>query len=537
MKKIGLIRVCIFLFSVVVLLSGCAERLPPQANQIISYQLTQEPVTLDPQVASDSSSIVVVEALFEGLVRLDESGTPYPGVAKSWTANADSTQFTFSLREDAVWSNGEPVTAHDFVFAFQRALSPSTNSVHASSMYGIKNARLVHAGSLSAGQLGVTAKDNHTLVIDLEYSYADFPTLTATAPFMPCNQAFFEKAEGQYCLEASLVLGNGPFVMHNRYAWKHNESIRLSRSSSYVGDQPVYPAGLNFPIKSYSLKDGFSLLTSGVSDIVCISADDLEAAEQANCNLVSFQDTTWGLCFQTSSKTMNYPWIRKAFLQTLERSTLLQHLPKNTAIANDIINPEARFLGQNYRAQAGSDLYLKQDDRALQTALSSLSSVNMKTMPSVTVLCPDSLEAKRMVNEMITIWNRKMGNYFNMNPVPEKELMNKVADGDYEIALYPLHTSGQDPFSLLCLFQSTSPSNPAALKDPTYDALLTAAENAQNQNSLTQYVQAEKYLNDQGIFYPLYYQSRYYATSPGISGVVFHAYGQGIDFIRAGKKS
>lgn len=537
MKKINTILVCVLLFTLLMLISGCAGRLPAQANQTISYQLTQEPVTLDPQVVSDPSAVVVVEALFEGLVRLDESGNPYPGVAKSWTANADSTQFIFSLREDAVWSNGEPVTAHDFVFAFQRTLSPSTNSANASSMYGIKNALLVHNGSIPVEQLGVTAKDNHTLVIDLEYSYADFPALTATAPFMPCNQAFFEQAEGQYCLEASLVLGNGPFVMTNRYAWKHNESIQLSRSSSYVGDDLVYPSGLNFTIEPYSLKDGFSLLSNGVSDVASISADDLEAAEKSNCNIISFQDTTWGLCFQTSSEPMNQVWIRKAFLQTLDRAALLEHLPKNTVAANDIINPEARFLGQSYRTQAGSDFYLRQDDQALQTALSLLPSVNRETMPSVTVLCPDTLEAKRMVNEMITIWNRKMGNYFNMNPVPEEELVQKVASGEYEIALYPIHASGQDPFSLLSLFHSTSPSNPASLKDPSYDAFLTAAENGQNKNSLAQYIQAEKYLNEQGIFYPLYYQSHYYATAPGISGVVFHAYGQGIDFIRAGKDS
>ncbi len=537
MKKLSVIFAFVFLLTVLTLSAGCTGGLPSKANQTISYPLMQEPVTLDPQIASDPSAVVVVEALFEGLVRVDETGHAYPGVAKSWTANSDSTQFIFSLREDAVWSNGEPVTAHDFVFAFQRAVSPSTGSANGPSMYSIKNAELVHNGSLSADQLGVTARDLHTLVVDLEYPYADFPALTATAPFMPCNQAFFEKAEGQYCLEAQLVLGNGPFVMNNRYAWKHHESIRLSRSQTYVGDQPVYPSGLVFPIKAYSIQDGFSLLSSGAVDVACISADDLDAAKTLNCQIISFQDTTWGLCFQTSSEPMNQLLIRKAFVQTLDREALLEHLPKNTVVANDIINPEALFLGQSYRTQAGSNFFLKQDGHALQAALAALPSLNRETMPSVTVLCPDNLEAKRMVNEMIASWNREMGNYFNMNPVSEEELIQQVASGKYEIALYPIHVAGQDPFTLLSLFQSDSQSNPAFLKDPNYDAFLTAAGNGQNQGSFAQYVKAEKYLNEQCVFYPLYYESRYYATAPGISGVVFHAYGQGIDFIRAGKDS
>ncbi len=536
MKKLTALIACLMVLVPCLLVSGCSSSLPASANQSISYQLTQEPITLDPQVASDSAAVVVVEALFEGLVRLDTNNNPYPGVAKSWTSNADHTQFTFSLREDAVWSNGDPVTAHDFVYAFQRALTPSTGSTTASSMYCIKNAKQVHAGTLSPSELGVSALDSHTLVINLEYSYEDFPSLTATAPFMPCNQSFFESTEGQYCLEAKFILGNGPFVMDNRYAWTHGESIKLSRSSSYVGDQPVYPSSLNFTIKSYELTEAFQLLMDGDTDAAPIASSSLESAKQAGCTITAFQDTTWGLCFNTSSELMKHTAIRKAFVQTLNRDALLRHLPKNTAIANDIINPDTTFLGQSYRSQAGSDFYLKQDDSSLQAAIAVLPSLNLETMPSVTVLCPDTNEAKRMVNEMIATWNAKMGNYFNMEPLSEDALAKRVANGNYDVALCPIRTKGQEPSQLLSLFQSDSESNPAFLKDPAYDALLASAESSKGNESLSHYVAAEKYLNDQCVFYPLYYESRYYAAAPGVSGVVFHPYDTGIDFIRAGKE-
>ena len=176
---------------------------------------------------------------------------------------------------------------------------------------------------------------------------------------------------------------------------------------------------------------------------------------------------------------------------------------------------------------------MKQDDAALQEALAALPSLNLTAMPSVTVLCPDNTQAKRMVNEMIATWNEKMGNYFNMEPLSENALQQRVASGKYDVALFPLRAKGADPAQILSLFASDSTENPAGLKDSTYDALLSAAQSSGN---LAKYVEAERYLNEQCIVYPLYYESHYYAAAPGVTGIVFHPFERGMDFIRAGKE-
>ena len=157
-------------------------------------------------------------------------------------------------------------------------------------------------------------------------------------------------------------------------------------------------------------------------------------------------------------------------------------------------------------------------------------------MPSITVLCPDDEAVKRMVNEMLIAWNETMGQYFNMEPLSRTELERRVSSGNYDMALYPLQASGEEPQQVLSLFTSGREDNPAHLQSAEYDALLSSLHTLSSEEMLARLVSAEKYLNDHAVFYPLYYESHYYATAPGITGVIFHPYGRGIDFIRAGEE-
>ena len=533
----------------VVLCCGCSqeEERPEYADKTINYHLNAEPRTLDPQIAEDSSSLLVIQAIYEGLARLDENGDPYPGAAESWDANADFTQFTFHLREDAVWSSRDadgntiPVTAHDFVYAFRRAVDPQTGSQTCEPLYCIQNAQQIRNGELPVESLGVEATDDHTLVVTLAYSYEEFPALTASAPFMPCNETFFQSTSGKYGLETETVLGNGPFRIRNRYAWDHGKELTLARSSSYTGERDVIPSTLEFSIGDEAdVSDPIAALSGGTVDAIAIPADTLDAARANGFSVTSFEDTTWGLLFnvsaiyQDSVNVMSSAEVRAAFVKTLPREALMEHVPENCSPAGDIIPPLTTYCGQNYRELAGSDFFAVQDDTAaanLQPALAQLGT----TMPTINVLCPDDPETRLMVNEMLTAWYAKLGYYFNMEPLPEDELLSRVQSGSYQIAVYPLRPSADGPEQILSMFRSDSTANYCGLADPNYDALLDAAQSVGGISGLESLKAAEQYLNDQFIFYPLYYESRYYACAEGVSGIIFRPYGAGVDFISAGK--
>lgn len=535
-KAVALILAAAMLFS----FSACKTHRAKNADKTMNYNLASEPSTLDPQIAADTSSVITIQALFEGLARLDSKENPIPGVAESWEHNSDNTQFTFHLRSNAKWSDKKygSVTAADFVFSFQRALDPKTGSSTSTQMYMIKNARQIHAGKLPTSQLGVTAKDAKTLVVDLEYSCPDFPKLTASPVYMPCNQNFFNYTSGRYGLESKYLLGNGPFCIDGAYGWEHGKYLNLARSDTYSGKSIPLPSAVDFSIGSSSvnLSDPVAILKNQSVDAAPISSSQIDAAKAIGCTFTSFQDTTWGLCFNTQSSVFKNRKARSAFLQALNRSAVLSHIPTGSSAAENIILPETTLDGHLYRSLAGGPFYLKQSAQASQTLSSGLKELNLSSMDSVTVYCPDDANIKLMLNEMIASWNKQFNNYFNMKPLSNDDLQSRMQSGDYSIIICSVKPASDGPLAFLSQFTSNSSNNPAMWKDSTYDSLVASAQTKSGKDAATLYAAAEKRLNEQAVFYPLYYEKSYYALAKGVTGIIFHPYQGGADFINAGKE-
>ncbi len=517
--------------------SACKKHGPSNGGKQINYSLSGEPKTLDPQIATDADSVTVIDALYEGLARLDAKGAAQPGAAEKWEASADSTEFTFTLRKDAKWSDGTPLTAADFVYAFQRALDPNTGSTTCSPMLCIKNARSVHSGKMSPEQLGVSASDSGMLTVKLEYSCPDFPALTSLPVFMPCNEKFFAATSGRYGLENKYVLGNGPFEIDGIYGWDHGKSMNLKSSDDYSGSVAPLPANVDFDLTGKASSDPIAALKGGVVDAAPVTQEEADDAKAAGCTLESLQDTTWGLCFNTQSAPMTNRKIRTAFFQAFSREKVLSHLSGDQTAADNILLPSTEFSGQDYRSLAGGNAsYLRQNANSAQTLAQGLSELGLSEMQSVTVLCPDDPNAKLMLNEMIIAWNAEFHNYFNMKALSEADLKSRVRSGDYQLALCPLTPDGPGPSAVLSKFLSGASGNPAGLKDKAYDALLSKAETQSGKAGAQIYAQAETYLNQQAIFYPLYYGRHYFAMAKGVSGIVVHSFHGSLDFIHAGKE-
>ena len=163
-------------------------------DQTFTYRLLDQFPTLDPQLNQDVSGFHVIRDLFEGLLSQDASGKLVPGVATGYTASNGNTTYTFTLREDARWSNGDPVTAHDFVYAWRRAVDPDTASPYAwyLELTGMVNARAILAGELAPAELGVRAVDDRTLEVKLHTPLPYFPAMTTYATLFPAHRATIE---------------------------------------------------------------------------------------------------------------------------------------------------------------------------------------------------------------------------------------------------------------------------------------------------------------------------------------------------------
>ncbi|KFC10052.1 periplasmic murein peptide-binding protein [Trabulsiella guamensis ATCC 49490] len=198
-------------------------------KQTLVRHIKDEPATLDPAKAVGLPEIQVIRDLYEGLVNQDEKGNIIPGVATKWQTN-DNRVWTFTLRDDAKWSDGTPVTAQDFVYSWQRLVDPKTTSPFAwfAALAGINNAQNVIDGKVTPEKLGVTAINPHTLRIQLDKPLPWFAKLTASFAFYPVQKAAVEGDKNW--TRAGRLVGNGAYVLKDRVV---NEKLDLVPNTHY----------------------------------------------------------------------------------------------------------------------------------------------------------------------------------------------------------------------------------------------------------------------------------------------------------------
>jgi len=239
----------LFIGLVVGLLAGAgalpavaAQTGPAAAGTLVRQAAVQEvrlpgvePPTLDPGLAEDLAAVEVIKQLFDGLVELDASGNPTGAGAASWTISSDGLTYTFTLRNGATWSDGRPVTAQDYAWAWKRNVSPATASPYANAFFPIKNGQAINDGELDPEQLGVQATDDRTLVVTLERPASYFLSLATTWTLFPLRQDIVE-GYGDRWTEAANIVSNGPFTLRE---WQHDTRIVLERNERYWGPKPA----------------------------------------------------------------------------------------------------------------------------------------------------------------------------------------------------------------------------------------------------------------------------------------------------------
>ncbi|MBM6618954.1 peptide ABC transporter substrate-binding protein [Bacillus suaedaesalsae] len=206
-----------------------------EVKQVIRTIETAEIPTMDTVQGTDAVAFQVMNEVFEGLYRLDTNNQPTPGIAESHEVSEDGLVYTFKLR-DAKWSNGTPVTAHDFVYAWRLVVDPNSASQYNFIMGDIKNAAKIAEGEMKVEDLGVVAQDEKTLQVTLEKPTPYFLSLTTFAVFLPQNEEFRTGQGENYALESENLIYNGPFTLEE---WQHEEGWKLVKNESYWDSETV----------------------------------------------------------------------------------------------------------------------------------------------------------------------------------------------------------------------------------------------------------------------------------------------------------
>ena len=527
MKRIfSLILVLSFLL---LSLCGCGE-----SSSLIRYDIAHTVRNLDPQFATAETDQMVIQNLFEGLLRQLPNGEIVTALAESYTVSEDQCTYTFKLQEGVLWRNEEAVTAHDFVFAFRRIFNVLSPSPYAQYFLSLKNASAILDNNINVLSLGVRAVDDYTVEFQLAQPDSSFLERLCHSSAMPCNESFFNDTRGKYGSTLKATASCGPFFLN---LWD-NEKLYLKKNTLYYNEHTVQTPGVYLFINRENSGENklslYDLVLEGKSDSCPVSYAQAAAAKELGYACQEHIGTVWGLVVNPDHWQLDNDNIRKAFIHSINRDELEGYLTENMVLTDRIIAPEISLFTESYieSTSAKTSLYLPEEAR--QEQLDGLDEVGALALEPMELLVPDDWEVPLLSGMLQQMWQRNLSAFVNIVALPQAELENRVANGNYDLAIIPFTASANSPYDVLSRFMSDAVLNQWGYENEAYDLLLQeASASSDPSESCSAYVQAEELLYDDCMVYPMFYEISYILFAPNVTGIEIYPYGGLVRFQNA----
>jgi oligopeptide transport system substrate-binding protein len=503
-------------------LSACAKRETAvergNRDKILHRGTGPEIGELDPHLASDLTGYNILTALLEGLVAENPVDlTPVPGVAERWTPSPDGLTYTFHLRADARWSNGDPVTAADFVASYRRVLTPSLGSQGAPFLYVIQNAEPFHKGALTDfSKVGVTATDAHTLRITLEHPVVHFLSMLNHVAFLPVHVASLEKTGSAYergnpWARPGTFIGNGPFVLTE---WKSAQRLVVEKSPTYWDASKVRLNAIHFhPIESRDAEE--RAFRAGQLHLTeSLAPSKIDAYRRDNPSVLR-TDPYLGTEFyrlNVNRPFLNDRRIRRALALAIDRQLIVDKILRGG-------QAPARAFTHPGIAGYASAAWIPTDPEAARKLLAEAGYPGGKGAPAIELLYNTS-ESHRAVAETVQeLWKRELGLEVRLVNQEWKTLQSTRRAGDFQILRSVWNPDYLDPLSFLNIWTSSSTDNYTGWSSADYDQLLfRAARTSDNAARDKLLQQAEALLLDAAPFVPLYHYTHVFLIHPSVKG-------------------
>lgn len=559
MKK--LLSIFLTIALIICVFSGCSSK---EVAYDFIYPFSADVDSYDPQVAATTDEFMIIENCFEGLVRVNDDGEVIKGVAESWDISADGLTYTFHLQKGLKWDintdkyqSGEKkgqfkdkrlqlvmgkefnpdITAHDFVFALQRACDPITNCPMFSSIASIVGATEIHSGKAKTSTLGVTATDDYTLVIKLKAKDEAFMSTLASAVAMPCNEEFFNATKGRYGLEGKYTLYNGQFYVSQIL----ESSYLLKKNKDYKGPNQTLAKELTLKIidTDQQKKEIVSRLESGYYDAAFISGSDSENVKKnSGVTYTPYQDTTWAFVLNTNDDALQSKLLRKALCEGFSRPKTYD---KDYLSPATNLTPSSCQINSNNAVKAMGETITKQDIEASikdwKKAISILNTTNIE----INILAPENMQ--NTVKELIQGIQSGIGTALRtadgdvvdltlkVTSMEEKDIRKAVSKGEYDIAFLPFKA---ESISAIDFVNQVANKRISSFDD---EKAISYIEKAQGATTLTDasknLKKAEKEILKNYSVCPMIYESSYYALAKGVNNVQFHAGTGRVSFVNA----
>ncbi|WP_366348927.1 peptide ABC transporter substrate-binding protein [Paenibacillus amylolyticus] len=514
-------------------------------DQILKINLSAEPPTLDPAQAKDSQTNTVLKFLYEGLVRIDADGKEQAGVAKDWTISEDGLKYVFNLNPEAKWSNGDAITAEDFVRSWERALKPETASPYAYQLYYIKGAEGYNLSKdetykgtkvTDFSQVGVKATDEHTLEVTLENPTPYFLGLTAFYTYYPVHAS--ADTNDKFFTDYKNMIVNGPFVMDQ---YSKGQKIVVKKNDGYHAAADIKLAQIDM-----------SLTNSSASELQAYKSGQLDYTGAPNGEIPSDQipsvkaelpdefkatgiASTYYYQFNVNEAPFNNVKIRKAFAMAIQRQLIVDKVTQGGQIpAFGFVPPGIRGENGEFRDEHKDDYFTENVEEAKALLAEGMKEEGYTTLPAVTLIYNTSDGHAKIALAVADMWKQNLGVDVKTENQEWGVFLENRQNQNFQVARAGWSADYNDPYNFLEMWTTGNTNNDSKFSNEQYDKdVKETVKSADPATRMAAFADAEKILiqDEMGVM-PIYYYTNVSLTKPYLKGVQLDFSGA-IDYTRA----
>ena len=539
MKKIlTLLMIC-----ALVLVTGCGGGSDNSAGKL-SVILGSNVVSLDSAKCTDSASFEVIADCIDGLMQLDADGKPIPALAESFDVSEDGKTYTFHLRE-AKWSNGDPVTAEDFVFAWRRHCQQADKYAYimGDTVACVKNADAVTKGA-DPTSLGVSAPDPKTFVVELDAPVSFFPSLMAFPTFYPINEKFYKSLdENTYGTTPETFLSNGAFVLSEYLPGAAN--IQLKKNDSYWNAAQVQLDSWQYQVVTSS-DNALTAFKNGTLNVVDIGSSQIESVKKEPDLMKNLQSIPSGslhyISFNQDAKNhhggaLSNVNLRLAISNAIDRESLVNNFVANGSKATYTAIPlhfapnakTGKFFAENQ--QEFAEYVGFNVDKARDWLSTAKAELGKDSFELELIYANDSGNTVVKVAQAIKaqIEENLPGVVLNLQPMPKAEYLDRLTTNSFDVAINSWVPDYEDPMTFLTLWTTAGSEICEHWSNADYDKIIaecTTGSLAADYDARWQAMNdAERILLENAVIAPLYTGANTMLIASNVSGLEFHVAG------------
>lgn len=492
-------------------------------DQNMNNYINMEPTSLNTLLATYAADFNVLRALYENLMELDENDVAQPAAAETVDVSEDGLVYIFTLRDDGVWSNGDPVTADDFVFAWQQALNPDVASDYAYMLFFIQNAEEYLNGKCEWEDVGVKLLDDKTIEVTLSdpIPYAGY--LFTFKTLAPINQSFYEEVGADaYGTDADKLCTNGPYTIEE---WSHNSYVKVVKNENFHGADEITVPEMTYNIVT-NANTAVNSFLSGELDYVTMSTGELiTQVENAGYEVVNQDPSSsfWMYC-NTENQYMSNVNLRRALALSFDKQAMIDAIYQNGNQAMTSFTPPAVMGANDTSFQAAlqeeyGDLVPANGDveaakEYFQTALSELGITAEQLSGQLSIDCSDDPTVQAQVAFYQEQWRQNLGIEVTINPMQATQVNSNRQNGNFVMSIGGWSPDYNDPMTFLDLFVTNGGNNDSKWSNAEYDQLIADATVETDENARQEmFYQCEQILADEYPVIPTYWRADSYAIN------------------------